>query len=194
MQPVAHPSRRGEDAAPQDEVEGGARRLAVPCGNMSPKCNAVANCRAHCCNRSAINLQCSHTSLTIMHAIPGERRSAWMTVNALGGHHATSLACDPRSQNPFRCRFLHRDGARAEPRRQRGRGAASLHRRRDAALLIGNSRPRADHRVHAAATRQPERRLPQRVRQVELAIGIGKAFDDDCCSAIARAARFRSGT
>jgi hypothetical protein len=161
--------------APQDEVCG---RATVPPGNMSRKCNAARNCGAHFFNQPSISLKCNRVSLTIMHAIPCERRNAWMTVNALGGHHATSPVLDPRSQNPFRVcfhfGFLSRAGD--EPRLQPGRRAAALHRRRHAAVLIGNSQPRPDHRLHAAAKGQPQRGLPQRVRQADRTIGLGAAI------------------
>jgi hypothetical protein len=51
---------------------------------MSQKCNAAANCGAHFFNQSSISLKCNRVSLTIMHAIPGERRNAWMTSTPWG--------------------------------------------------------------------------------------------------------------
>jgi hypothetical protein len=156
------------------------RRRTVPPGNMSQKCNAAANCSAHVFIQSSISLKCNRVSLTIMHAIPCERRNAWMTDNALGGHHATSRACDPQSQTPFRLCFhfglLPRAVAGAEPRRQPGRGATALHRRRHAAVFIGNPRPWPDHRLHAAAEGEPQCGLPQRVQQADRAIGLGEAI------------------
>jgi hypothetical protein len=54
-----------------------------------------------------------------------------------------------------------------------GRGAAALHARCPAALFLGNTRRRADHRLHAPATRQFERRMPQRLRQTR-AVRVGR--------------------
>jgi hypothetical protein len=59
-----------------------------------------------------------------------------------------------------------------------GRSAAALHARCAAAVFVGDTRCRSDHRLHAPAARQSERRMPQRVRQAR-PIRIGREVARD---------------
>ena len=103
-----------------------------------------------------------------------------------GDRNAGQSRGDDANQSALRsgviaCRRCRGFVAIRRPRLHGGRSAAALHARRAAALFIGDTRCRADHRLHAAAARQSERGMPQCFRQAR-AIRIGGQVERDALS------------
>lgn len=111
-------------------------------------------------------VESNRIQITIMHRFQGgeppgwrpQRRSIWRGDDASRGLRSGVVARG-------RHRSIRGVVAFRQPGVHAGRSAAALHARCAAALLLGNTRRRADHRLHAPATRQSERRVPQRFRQ-----------------------------
>src|SRR5450755_613644 len=92
----------------------------------------------------------------------------------IGGNDATRSVHGPRFHADGRLGIWSDRVAGGEPRLHPGRSAAALYIRRLQALRLGNSRRGANHGLHAPAAREPERGLPQGVRQAVRTIRLGE--------------------
>src|SRR5882724_10924174 len=105
------------------------------------------------------------------------RQTAWLTTAMsvfFGGNDATRSVQRPTFHVHDRLGLEPDAAADSKQSLYRGGSAAALHRRCLAALLIGNSRPGTDRRLHAQTARQLERRLPQGVRQAGRSVRFGE--------------------
>lgn len=104
---------------------------------------------------------------TITALIPGRRNRPVSGRNAgqCGGYHANQPALRPGIPACRLRRVRLGPVVRREPGIHRGGSKAALYGGRDAALLRGNPGCRAHYRLHAQATGEPQRRLPQCFRQ-----------------------------
>jgi hypothetical protein len=146
----------------------GGREVLVPSGNLRWKISV----------RSDLPLAALACASIPSWVIP-RRRTAWqMTAMSVffGGNDARRSVQRPTFHAHDQSGLLPDDAAGGEPCLHRAGSTAALHRRCLEALLVGNSRCRTDHGLHAQTARQLERGLPQGVRQAVRSIRLGEVI------------------